>query len=104
MFGKNHPSIGPEEFLKKYQSETDLQVIDVREPYELTPGHALDKAKNIPLGQLQGRSHEITKEKPVYFLCQSGGRSAQATAFFVDQGYQAVNINGGMMTLSMLMN
>ena len=30
-------------------------------------------------------------------MCAAGGRSAQATTYLEDQGYDAVNVTGGIM-------
>jgi rhodanese-related sulfurtransferase len=32
---------------------------------------------------------------PVHIICQSGGRSARATATLTAHGYDAVNVEGG---------
>ena len=54
-------------------------VLDVRESEEYAAGH-LPGARLLPLGVLPVRMHELTKDQPVYVVCQSGGRSAQAAA------------------------
>jgi len=35
-------------------------------------------------------------EGTVYVLCHSGGRSAKVTAYLEQQGYDAVNVSGGI--------
>ena len=35
------------------------------------------------------------KDQPVYIICQSGGRSAQATQYLEAVGHNAVNVTGG---------
>lgn len=69
-------------------------VIDVREEYEYVAGHA-PAAVNIPLSQLVERVAEIPRGENVYVICESGGRSAQATQWLEGQGVTAINVLGG---------
>lgn len=55
------------------------QLIDVREPDEFAAGHARG-ARNIPLGQLAGRTGEIKADATVLLICHSGNRSTVAIA------------------------
>lgn len=72
----------------------NVVVIDVREPFEFVGGHA-PAARNLPLGELVERAHELPRDVPVYVICESGGRSSQATQWLESQGVQAVNVTGG---------
>lgn len=69
-------------------------VIDVREPYEYIGGHA-PVAVNVPLSEFVDRVGEVPRDETVYIICESGGRSAQATQWLEDHGYRAVNVLGG---------
>jgi rhodanese-related sulfurtransferase len=40
---------------------------------------------------------DIPATGTVYLMCAAGGRSAQATAYLEDQGYDAVNVTGGII-------
>lgn len=71
-------------------------LIDVREDSEWALGRA-PQAKHIPLGDLPSRLGELPKDGPVIVVCRSGGRSARAVAFLLDQGYDAINLDGGML-------
>lgn len=74
----------------------DAVVLDVREDDEWQAGHA-PKAVHIPLAQLPSRSGELPDvygTLPV--VCRSGGRSARAVAWLEQQGYDVVNVDGGM--------
>jgi rhodanese-related sulfurtransferase len=75
--------------------EEGLVVVDVREPAEWDAGH-LAGAVHIPLLELPGRVPELPHER-LLMVCQIGGRSARATAYLVQQGYDAVNLAGGMV-------
>jgi rhodanese-related sulfurtransferase len=72
----------------------DPTVVDVRELFEFTSGH-VPGAKNIPLGELTARHLEMPKDQPVYVICQSGGRSVQATQYLEAVGHTAINVTGG---------
>ena len=40
--------------------------------------------------------NEINKDKPVYILCHSGVRSAQACLYLEQKGFDAANVLGGI--------
>jgi rhodanese-related sulfurtransferase len=75
-------------------------LLDVREADEWSAGHIKD-AVHVPMMQLPQRLHyepgSITPENPVVVICKMGGRSAQVTAWLRHQGYDAVNLAGGML-------
>jgi rhodanese-related sulfurtransferase len=71
-------------------------VLDVREPWEIEIA-SLDRAINIPLGEIASRFQELPRDKPLAVMCHHGGRSAQATAWLRQQGFdQASNVAGGI--------
>lgn len=74
-----------------------LTILDVREPHEWGAGH-IDGAVHIPVRELPERVGEFSAVEPEQTLvvCRSGGRSAQATAYLLQHGYDAVNLAGGM--------
>ena len=76
-----------------------VQVLDVREPdeYHQGLGH-IDGALLVPLGQLQTRLDEVSRERPVVTVCRSGARSARAAAMLTKAGFTDVaNLAGGML-------
>jgi rhodanese-related sulfurtransferase len=73
----------------------DLQLIDVREPSELSESR-IKGARHIPLGQLTAKLGELDRDRPVAFLCRSGSRSAIATRLATKAGLDAANIKGGI--------
>ena len=73
----------------------DATVLDVREDDEWQAGHAPD-AVHIPMTELAGRLDEVPEADPLYVICRSGGRSARVTAYLNGQGWDAVNVAGGM--------
>lgn len=74
----------------------DAFLLDVREAEEWTAGH-VDGAVHIPMGTLMARLDEVPKDTRVYVMCRVGGRSGQVTAYLAQQGWDAVNIDGGML-------
>jgi glyoxylase-like metal-dependent hydrolase (beta-lactamase superfamily II)/rhodanese-related sulfurtransferase len=74
-------------------------VLDVREPDEFSgPLGRIYGAKLIPLGELSGRTEELSKEKPIVAVCRAGGRSAQAVNMLLQAGFERVaNLSGGML-------
>lgn len=60
------------------QSPDKLTIIDVRCPEEYAAKHIYG-AINIPLGDLESRSKELSKQSMIITVCgKGGGRSAQA--------------------------
>jgi rhodanese-related sulfurtransferase len=72
-----------------------LVVLDVREDDEWDAGR-VDGSVHIALGELGARFTEIPPGQ-VLVVCRSGHRSAYATAYLVDQGFDAVNLAGGLV-------
>lgn len=72
-----------------------LVVLDVREPAEWRAGH-LARAVHLPLMDLPARFTELPQDR-LLVVCRVGARSAQATAYLVQQGYDAVNLRGGLV-------
>lgn len=70
-------------------------LLDVRSREEFKNGHA-PRARNLPLDQLSDRAREIPAGRQVLAVCQSGGRSARATALLRDKGYDVLDVQGGM--------
>ena len=73
-----------------------VELIDIREPYEYKSG-SLKTSKNIPMGTLLSSPEKyLTKDKTYYLLCQSGMRSGGAVRALTKQGFQVINVAGGM--------
>ena len=72
------------------------ELIDVRTPMEYKNGH-IKEFKNIPLSELKSRINELSKDKEIIVICQSGMRSNNATRVIKKQGFESVtNVKGGM--------
>jgi rhodanese-related sulfurtransferase len=88
--------VDPAELVEWMQRDGELQVIDVREPYEREAGHIADTV-HIPLVQLSARASEIDRERPVVFYCRVGSRSNMAAQAFRASGYRAASLRGGLV-------
>ncbi|WP_405751081.1 rhodanese-like domain-containing protein [Streptomyces sp. NBC_00012] len=79
---------------------SDGFVLDVREDNEWAAGH-VEGALHIPMSDFVARFGELTEsvddDRRVHVMCRVGGRSAQVTQYLVQQGVDAVNIDGGML-------
>lgn len=72
-------------------------LLDVREPVELTV-EKVPGAVNIPLGQLRARIAELPRDREIHVLCRSAQRAYYATRILVQNGFNARNVSGGMLT------
>jgi rhodanese-related sulfurtransferase len=79
---------------------SDALLLDVREPDVWAAGHVAD-AVHIPMSQLPARlaggSGNVTRAAKIVVVCRMGGRSAHVTAWLNQQGFQATNLDGGML-------
>lgn len=73
----------------------ELHLVDVREYAEFAGGRVAG-AKLLPLGELEKRHSELDLTKPIYVMCRSGNRSAQAQRKLKSLGFtNVVNVAGG---------
>jgi rhodanese-related sulfurtransferase len=64
--------ITPEELINK--SPQEVQIIDIREPYELIDGYILSNI-NIPMGDILDKKNKLSKIKDIIIYCNTGRRS-----------------------------
>jgi rhodanese-related sulfurtransferase len=80
----------------KKRVDAGALLVDVREQDEYDtvriPGATL-----VPLSELQQRYAELPEDRDLVIHCGSGARSARATDFLIEYGYQAVNVAGGIL-------
>jgi rhodanese-related sulfurtransferase len=75
--------------------ESGSLMLDVREDSEWELGHA-PQALHIPLAEVPDRLDALDKDRLIVCVCRSGGRSSRAGQFLIEQGFDAVNLDGGM--------
>jgi len=73
-----------------------VQLIDVRETYEHEAGRIAGD-RLIEMMQLTLHAETIDRDRPVVFYCRSGSRSAVAAAAFRQAGFDAHNMEGGLI-------
>lgn len=85
------------EELKARLERGDVVVVDVRELQE----HRICRiagSQLIPLGELPRRYQELDTTRDTVVHCKSGARSAKATSFLREKGFQRVqNLKGGIL-------
>ena len=86
--------IGPDE-AKKLIDDGQVQIIDVREPWEYSAGH-VPGARLVPLNTFLRQPAQFATSDNLLFVCASGERSSvaceMAAALGRKQGY---NLSGG---------
>ena len=73
----------------------DAHLIDVREQNEWDAGHAA-RAQHLPASSLLEKLGELPEDGDLYIVCRTGGRSAQVSQWLNGNGYDAINVRGGM--------
>jgi rhodanese-related sulfurtransferase len=72
------------------------RLIDVREPEELVEDGRIPGAEHIPLGQLSERAEGLAGDR-VLVVCRSGARSGMAVDALRASGFDAANVDGGIL-------
>lgn len=86
--------------LKNELNDKSKQFVDVRTPNEYK-GYHIRQFQNIPLHQLEEKVSQLSKDKEIVVICQSGMRSNNACKTLKKQGFkQVTNVKGGMSTWS----
>ncbi len=90
------PQMTVKELKQRIDAGEDVQLIDVREPYEYQIAQI--GGKLIPQNDVPQRLHEIDREREVVVHCRSGARSQKIAEFLKQAGYPNVaNVAGGIL-------
>ncbi|WP_256842293.1 rhodanese-like domain-containing protein [Ornithinimicrobium cryptoxanthini] len=74
----------------------DAVLVDVREDDEWVAGHA-PHAIHVPMGTVPDNLDALPDtDEAVPVICRSGGRSHRVVQWLVHQGFDVVNVDGGM--------
>ena len=86
------------ELKQRLDQGDDIQIIDVREDYEVALGRIPD-AVHIPLAQVMSRMNEIEPNRDTVVYCKMGGRSARAIDALQRSGFSGklINLKGGII-------
>jgi len=81
--------------LESIAGDTDVQIIDVRNPDEWSHGH-LARAKHVPLAALPEKLDSLDSSARIVLHCKGGGRSSIAASMLQARGFSNVsNLTGG---------
>ena len=91
--------ISATELHERLEAGAELELIDVREPYEWKVFNLGDYgAELIPLHQLQARLDDLDRERETVFYCRSGARSGDVVRYLRERGWDNVrNLTGGIL-------
>jgi len=93
------PQMTVKELKSRLDAGDNLQLIDVREPYEYQIAQI--GGKLIPQNDVPNRLAEIDRNREVVVQCRSGARSQRIAEFLKQSGYQNVsNLAGGILAWS----
>lgn len=81
--------------MRELMNLKNVDIIDVRNHEEHRTG-IIPGAICIPMDQIASAMPKLSKEKTYYIVCQSGSRSQVVCSYLADNGYNAVNVMGGM--------
>lgn len=95
---KADSDLNAEDFKSKLDSSPNAILLDVRTDREFTSG-SIEGAINIDYFSSSFRSKidELPEDKTYFVYCRSGQRSGQAVKYFKSKGYDAYNLDGGIM-------
>jgi len=87
--------ITPAELQQLLSDENPPTLIDVREDGEAAIC-AINGSTLIPMNSVPQRLQEIPRDKPVVLYCHHGGRSMMVGQFLARNGYDTMNLTGGI--------
>ena len=76
--------------------EQAAQVVDLREQHERDAGHIPDD-RYLNIARVASEADSIRGDRPVIFYCRSGMRSGMTAAAFNSAGWDAYNLQGGLL-------
>jgi rhodanese-related sulfurtransferase len=85
------------ELKAKWEAGEKPVVLDVREADELARAAYPFPVLHIPMGALPARVGELPRAVAIVCACHSGSRSASVARFLQQQGFDAVNLDGGIV-------
>jgi rhodanese-related sulfurtransferase len=89
-----------EQLKEKIKNDSLLVILDVRTAQELSgPLGKLDGIIHIPIQEIGSRIGELEqyKDKEIAVICRTGNRSSTVTSILRKEGFNAKNVQGGMV-------
>lgn len=85
-----------EELKQLHESNSDFQLIDVREEFEYEQSNL--GGTHIPLAEIISGKDQVSRDRQVIIHCRSGKRSAQAIQILEREGFDNLyNLKGGIL-------
>lgn len=91
-------SVDVDEF-KRVITQENVQLLDVRTEQEFNEGH-IANALNVDVKQdnfMEQAKEVLNSEKVIAVYCRSGRRSADAAARLSKEGFQVIDLKGGII-------
>jgi rhodanese-related sulfurtransferase len=93
-FSADDVDLAPDEVQRRI-THVDVQLVDVREPYEHEAGH-IEGSRPLELERLASKAETLDRDRPVIFYCRLGARSGMAAHAFRSAGFEAHSMVGGL--------
>ena len=95
--GRAVQEIQPSQLAERLEGGEELEIIDVREPYEWQIGH-IPGARLVPLDRIAAEIPRLDKRRETILYCKVGVRSMYAAQQLADAGVSEVrNLAGGIL-------
>ena len=85
----------PERVAELHQAG-EIELVDIREAHEREAGHVAG-SRHIEFARLSREVGSLDREKPLVLYCRMGGRSSVALQAFKASGFDAHNMEGGLL-------
>ena len=93
-------SITVQELHRLLNNNKNISLVDVREKEERVMA-SIKGSIHVPMMAIPHQLELFNKDVPIYLFCHSGVRSAQACLYLEQQGFDSVNIIGGIHAWSL---
>jgi rhodanese-related sulfurtransferase len=87
--------ISVDELEHRHAAEDSFLLLDVREREEVATA-SIPWATVIPMGEVPSRVNELPRDVQIVVMCHHGSRSEHVAEFLAANGYDAVNLTGGI--------
>jgi rhodanese-related sulfurtransferase len=74
----------------------EIELIDIREPYEREAGHVAG-SRHIALVEMSKEAESLDRDRPLVLYCRMGSRSSMALQAFKASGFDAHQMEGGLL-------
>ena len=82
---------------KQIDSHADIELIDVREEFEVEICKIKDST-HIPMNQIPNHLNDLDNKKKLIIICKSGVRSYHVCQFLHQEGFKNIyNLKGGII-------